>query len=81
MGKVFCYIMVKEFTLDIVNEYEDHVIVLHQNIQSICKNFNLFVLKLQCLKKLPKIIILSEIWIEDEEIPFYSLPGYNAYPK
>lgn len=55
--------------------------MLHQNIQSICKNFDLFVLKLQCLKNLPKITILSEIWIEDEEIPFYSLLGYNAYPK
>lgn len=30
---------------------------------------------------LPQITILSEIWIEDEEILFYLLPGYNSYPK
>lgn len=49
--------MVKEFTLNIINEYEDYVIALHQNIQSIRKNFELFVLKL-VLKKLPQIIIV-----------------------
>lgn len=45
------------------------------------RNFDTLALKLQNLDKLPQIIVLTEIWIDDNETDMYKLPGYVSYFK
>lgn len=63
------------------NELKNHLLVVHQNIRSVRKNFDLFTLKLSYLHNKPHIIILTEIWINDCEVALYSLPGFNVYSQ
>lgn len=63
------------------DKYSDYLLIVHQNIRSVRKNFDLFALKLKALEKLPHIIVLSEIWIEEHELPLFTLPGYNVFAK
>lgn len=51
--------------------------VIHQNIRSLRKNFDLFYSHLTSLVHLPDLIFLSEIWIYDFEICNYNIPNYT----
>jgi len=51
--------------------------IIHQNIQSLRENFDLFLVHLNSLKSKPDIIFLSEIWIYDSECDSFSIPGYS----
>lgn len=57
----------------------ENLIIVQQNIRSLRKNFVLFILKFQSLIKKPQIVILTEIWIEDHEVPQYNIPHYNTF--
>lgn len=53
--------------------------MVHQNIRSLRKNFDLLLSNLQSFDKQPDIIFLSEIWIYDCEKNDYNIPGYNFF--
>jgi hypothetical protein len=55
--------------------------VLNQNIRSLRKNFDLFLSHLESEKLSPDIIVLTEIWVNRDEINFYKIPGYNVYSR
>jgi hypothetical protein len=50
---------------------------LHLNIRSMRANFDRFIAELNVFEKLPEVIILTEIWIGNDEAMFYSIPSYN----
>lgn len=51
--------------------------VIHQNIQSLRANFDIFNAYLSSLKVQPLLIFVSEIWIYSHESSYYRLPNYN----
>lgn len=53
------------------------IVIIHQNIRSVRKNFDNFLLVLQNINRIPDIIILSEIWIEASEVDQDRIPGYS----
>lgn len=53
--------------------------LIHQNIRSLRKNFDLFLVGLQQLERHVDIIILSETWIFNEESKHYEIPNYTSY--
>lgn len=61
--------------------YGDSLIIVQQNIRSVRKNFDEFILKLENLETLPHVIILTEIWIESHEINMFTIPGFSMYAK
>lgn len=63
------------------NTCADGLIIMNQNIRSLRENFDLFLIHLNSLDKLPEIIILSEIWIETAELGRYMIDGYNQFSK
>lgn len=58
---------------------EEYNGIIYANIRSLRKNFNSFILELGQIKCKISIIVLSEIWINSEEIDLYSIPGYNTF--
>lgn len=54
-------------------------VVLHLNIRSLRANFDSFLVELSSFYNVPKVIVLSEIWISESEKPLYSIPNYNLY--
>lgn len=67
------------FNSYVFNNYINVLIIIHQNIRSTRKNFDLFVLNMHKLDKMPNIIIVSEIWIQEYELEFYKLPNYDMF--
>lgn len=55
--------------------------IIHQNVRSMRKNFDLFLSELVARDILPDIIVLSEIWINSDESNLYTIPDYNLYLK
>lgn len=55
--------------------------ILNQNIRSLRKNFDLFVSFLESEKLNPDILVLTEIWVNSNEINFYRIKGYNVFSK
>ena len=51
--------------------------VVHQNIRSVRKNFDVFLAYLASLNHLPDLIFLSEIWIYDFEVANYIIPNFT----
>ena len=47
--------------------------ILHLNIRSLRKNFDNFLLEL------PEIIVLTEIWIFDDETVMYNIDNFNSF--
>lgn len=68
--------MSKFLQQNVFDNYDRHLVVLHQNIRSLRKNFDQFAVEIQNLNRLPDIIFLSEIWIEDYEVAQYKLPNF-----
>lgn len=52
---------------------------LHANIRSLRKNYNNFVSELSQINTKVDFIIISEIWINEDELNLYKLPGYNVF--
>lgn len=52
---------------------------IHLNTRSLRQNLNLFVANLSQLNYEIDIIVLREIWIFEEEISFYKIPGYTSF--
>lgn len=63
------------------NAYDNYVKLIQQNIKSLRKNFDVWLLKLQSLEIIPDIIVLTEVWIEDYEMNLFQIPGYCMYAK
>lgn len=55
--------------------------IVHQNIRSMRRNFNMFVCELSLLKKKPILIFLTEVWIEQYELDNYKIEGYYSFGK
>lgn len=51
--------------------------IIQQNIRSMRKNFDIFLLNLNSFKCKPDFIFLTETWIYEEETSLYSIPGYT----
>lgn len=56
---------------------DKNIVIIQQNIRSMRANFEMFVTELSSWVKLPDIIILTEIWINSNEISMFQLPGYS----
>ena len=52
--------------------------VLTYNVRSLRKNFDFFLCQLETLNAKPHVIILTEIWIYQEETNLYSIDGYKS---
>lgn len=63
------------------NVCPNDIIVLHQNIRSLRKNFDSFLSELYSIDRLPDVIILTEIWIEVSEENLYSIANYLSFVK
>jgi hypothetical protein len=63
------------------NVCSNDIIVLQQNIRSLRKNFYSFVSELYTVDRLPDVIILTEIWIEESEVNLYSIANYSSFVK
>lgn len=55
--------------------------VIHQNIRSIRSNFDSLVAEISTMNVFPDVIILSEVWINEDELKLYSLSNYKSYIK
>jgi hypothetical protein len=56
-----------------------NITVVHQNIRSVRKNYDSFLLELHSICLNPEIIILSEVWIMSTEASLYEIPQYTMY--
>lgn len=63
------------FTVEKYNKFT----ILHQNIRSMRSNFDGFLAELSSRSFFPEIIVLSEIWIDNSELNFYTIPNYTSY--
>lgn len=52
---------------------------IYANIRSLRKNFNSFLVEFNQIKENVHFIVLSEIWINQDEINLYKIPGFNVY--
>jgi hypothetical protein len=53
--------------------------IIYANIRSLRKNFNSFLVELNDIKENVHFIVLSEIWVKQDEINFYKIPGYTLF--
>jgi hypothetical protein len=53
--------------------------IFHMNIRSLRANFDNLLIYLQTVKQKFHAIVLSEIWVDDEESSLYQIKGYNAH--
>jgi hypothetical protein len=60
-------------------EPKGSLLFLHANIRSLRKNYNNLVSELSQINSRIQFIILSEIWINEDELNLYKLPGYNTF--
>lgn len=51
--------------------------IIHQNIRSMRANFDYFIAEITSLQIYPDLIVLTEIWIKNNETIFYKIPNYN----
>jgi hypothetical protein len=59
------------------NNAKGKLILIHQNIRSLRKNFDMFIAEVLTQETFPDIIILTEIWIYQDEKMLYEIPGYT----
>lgn len=58
------------------------VTFIYANIRSMRKNFNQFLAELKTHISVDlSFIILSEVWINSDEVVLYKIPGYNVVYK
>ena len=55
------------------------IFIVHQNMRSLRRNFDLLASNLEAFKDLPDLVFVSEIWIYSDEIEHYYLPGYKFH--
>lgn len=53
--------------------------LIYANIRSLRKNFYNMMLELSQIKSNISFIVLSETWINSDEVDLYNIQGYNAY--
>lgn len=70
-----------ESDLPIPHKHIQNFKIFHQNIRSMRKNFDFFVIHLASFISQPDIIFLTEIWIKQNEISNYHIHGYSLYCK
>ena len=63
----------------VFRSFIDNCFCIHQNIRSLRKNFSNFLAHIESLKKLPSIIVLTEIWVYESEMSLYNIPGYALF--
>jgi len=66
---------------EISNDSSGSFYFLLQQIRSMRKNFDNFLIHLSSLSNKPSIIFLTEIWVFENEVSLYSIPGYTQFSK
>lgn len=61
------------------HSHKESLIFVHQNIRSLRKNFDSFLAHFYYLNVDIDIVVLSEIWIFDDEKYNYKIPNYNSF--
>lgn len=66
-------------SLDLIHSqtYLNNFLIIHQNIRSMRKNFDNFLVHLNSFLIKPDLIFLSEAWIYDEEVLLFDIEGYT----
>lgn len=57
----------------------DDLVFLSLNIRSLRQNFDEFLCFMETMNTKPYVVVLSEIWITDEETSLYQLDGYSSF--
>ena len=57
----------------------NYINIIHINIRSLQKNFDLLKSMLNCLPKQPDIIAITETWLRDSTKHMYTMDGYTAF--
>lgn len=55
--------------------------LLYCNIRSVRKNFDNFLLEFSLIKETVHFIVMSEVWIKEDEINLYNLPNYTTFAR
>lgn len=63
----------------LITDVDNNFSIINMNIRSLRKNFDSFLLYLESLTYKPNVIILTEIWIKEEEVSLYNIEGYNKF--
>jgi hypothetical protein len=72
-------IKVEDFNFqDVADSPNQNVYFIVQNIRSLRKNFDNLLLHIQSFHKQPDLIFLTEVWVFDNEVDLYRIPGYKC---
>ena len=65
--------------IPVFRSFPENCFCIQQNIRSMRKNFSNFLAHIESLKKLPVVIVLTEIWVFENEMCLYNIPGYALF--
>lgn len=68
-----------EFNMFCDGDPKRHITILHQNIRSLRENFSSFIFYLNQISHKPDIIVLTEIWVSDFEVPMFKIQNYKPF--
>lgn len=72
------YYNFEEYSADTETLGNNYINIIHINIRSLHKNFDLLKSFLNCLPKLPDVIAVTETWLQETTKHLYSLDGYTS---
>lgn len=76
LSKYFSFEEYTSVTDPLTNNY---INIIHINIRSLQKNFDLLKSMLNCFPKQPDIIAITETWLKDSTKHLYSMDGYTSF--
>ena len=79
IGSLSRYYNINEYTSEVITRGDRYINIIHMNIRSIQKNFDVFKTFLNSLPKPPDFIALTETWMRESSKHLYSLDGYVSH--
>lgn len=79
IGSLSRYYNINEYISEVKYKDDEYINIVHMNIRSIHKNFDVFKTFLNSLPKPPDVIALTETWLRDSSKHLYSLDGYVSH--
>lgn len=73
------YYNIDEYTSAVNTNTNYYTNIIHLNIRSLSKNFDLLRSMLNCLPKHPDVIALTETWLNNTNKHLYQLDGYSSF--
>ena len=73
------YYNINEYISEVNTTGDRYINIIHQNMRSIHKNFDVFKTFLNSLPKPPAVIALTETWLRESFKHLYSLDGYVSH--